>query len=401
MNLLFVCDEYPPGPHGGIGSVVQTLARELVRQGHKIWVAGLYDYGYGGADYESDQGVEVYRLRKKSERLGISMHYNFWDKALRKALFFSGQIDREVVEGLQRMRIFIKSLVAENNIELVEIPDHQHFTRQVGKAVLFPVPETVPTVCRLHGSNTYFAVEAGITPSPVAYTIERELLQSCTAISSVSAYTARQTAAVLHLERHMTVIHNGIVVGTPATAAEKQALQVLFAGSLLPKKGIFQLMMAWNKVVIKCPEAQLNVLGKGATAPLRALLSPEAVKQVYFKGHQPHSRVIAALRQAGIAVFPSFAEAFALAPLEAMAAGTATIYSQRTSGPEIITDGLDGLILDPADTDAMAAAILQLLSNNSLREQLALAGYERVKSCFTIEKIAQDSVTYYQTLTLQ
>jgi glycogen synthase len=46
MNILYICDEYPPGPNGGIGSVVQNLARELVKQGHKVYVVGLYPIGY-------------------------------------------------------------------------------------------------------------------------------------------------------------------------------------------------------------------------------------------------------------------------------------------------------------------------------------------------------------------
>jgi glycogen synthase len=47
MNILFICDEYPPGRHGGIGTVVQLTARALVSQGHNVVVAGFYDWAYG------------------------------------------------------------------------------------------------------------------------------------------------------------------------------------------------------------------------------------------------------------------------------------------------------------------------------------------------------------------
>lgn len=47
MNILFICDEYPPGKNGGIGTVVQNLGRELVKQGHSIFVVGLYHFSYG------------------------------------------------------------------------------------------------------------------------------------------------------------------------------------------------------------------------------------------------------------------------------------------------------------------------------------------------------------------
>ena len=63
MNILYICDEYPPGKNGGIGTMVQVLGRELVKQGHNVHVAGLYGYRYGSSDYEEDKGVRVYRLR--------------------------------------------------------------------------------------------------------------------------------------------------------------------------------------------------------------------------------------------------------------------------------------------------------------------------------------------------
>src|ERR1700761_9021534 len=64
MNILYLCDEYPPGRNGGIGTVVQLLGREMVRQGHNVIVAGFYDWGYGGEDYFEDEGVKVYRFRR-------------------------------------------------------------------------------------------------------------------------------------------------------------------------------------------------------------------------------------------------------------------------------------------------------------------------------------------------
>jgi len=64
MNILYICDEYPPGKHGGIGTAVQLLARTMVQRGHNVVVAGFYDWGYGGDDHFEDQGVLVYRFRR-------------------------------------------------------------------------------------------------------------------------------------------------------------------------------------------------------------------------------------------------------------------------------------------------------------------------------------------------
>jgi glycogen synthase len=63
MTILFICNEYPPGKSGGIGSMTRVLARAMVKAGHQVLVAGLYAHGYGQKDYEEDQGVKVWRRR--------------------------------------------------------------------------------------------------------------------------------------------------------------------------------------------------------------------------------------------------------------------------------------------------------------------------------------------------
>ncbi|MCI0423407.1 MAG: glycosyltransferase, partial [Acidobacteria bacterium] len=70
MKICFVCSEYPPGPHGGIGSLIQTLARALAHRGHQVRVVGVCAFGYPAPDYEEDQGVRVWRLREPKHRLG-------------------------------------------------------------------------------------------------------------------------------------------------------------------------------------------------------------------------------------------------------------------------------------------------------------------------------------------
>lgn len=397
MNLLFICDEYPPGPHGGIGTAVQSLARELVRQGHQVWVAGLYDYGYGGKDYEEDEGVRVYRLRKRSEWLGVSMRYTFYDKLARKILSVTGLLENEVQEGLERLRRFIEKLRAEQGIQLAEVPDHQHYIRQLKKPVFFP-QLSLPVVARLHGGHVYFSNDAGHKVSPVALAVERKLLSDAAAISSVSRYAAEKTLSLLGVKRDITVLPNGVVIGPPPDFSKKEKRKVIFTGSLLRKKGIYELMAAWNSVFSACPEAELYVYGKGDTTPLQALLQKEALQSVHFMGHCDRALLDSALKEAAVAVFPSFAETFGLAPLEAMAQGTATIFTKRTSGPELIEDGVEGLLVDPARPDKIAAAIISLLQDDALRRQLSQQGYDKVNADFSIRSIVAAHVSFYQQL---
>lgn len=397
MKLLFICDEYPPGPHGGIGTAVQLMARTLVRQGHQVWVAGLYDYGYGGADEESDEGVRVFRLRKRSEGLGISMRYTFYDKVMRKLFLWTGRLERETAEGLERLRQFIENLSRTQQVQLAEIADHQHYTRQLRRPVYFP-KISIPFVVRLHGGNVYLGSALQRPVAPAAMEIEKDLLTMATAISSVSHFAAEQTLSLLDLDKKVYVLHNGIELPPPAGFDTKDPFKVIFTGSLQAGKGVFQLMKAWNIVHRACPEARLHVYGKGAVKPLQALLNPGAEQSVVFYGHQPRGVILKALETASTGVFPSFAETFALAPMEAMARQVATIYTLRTSGPELIEDGNDGLLIEPSQEAGIAAAILKLLQDTACRQQLATAGYERIRMNFDVARIAGAQIAFYQSL---
>ena len=400
MNILLFCDEYPPGPHGGIGTAVQTLARTLLRQGHDVWVAGLYDYGYGGADYETDEGVQVYRLRKKSERLGISMRYTFYDKVMRRLLSLSGRLEKETAEGLERLRLLVESLTAKHNLQIAETPEHQHYTRQVKKPVYFP-EMALPLVVHLHGGNVYLGAELTRPVSAAAVAIEKDLLSKAVAIVSVSRYAAAKTLALLGLQKKAEVIPNGIAVPPWVGFEDKDPLKVVFTGSLQPGKGVFELMEAWNEVQAAVPGAALHLYGKGDLDALKARLKPEVSGSVFFHGHQPRASVMEALHSAAVGVFPSFAETFALAPMEAMSCGVATIFTQRTSGPELIDNGTDGLLINPAQPAEIAQAIMCLLQDRKLRERQARAGYEKIAGRFTIEKIAMAQVAFYQSILIK
>jgi glycosyltransferase involved in cell wall biosynthesis len=190
-------------------------------------------------------------------------------------------------------------------------------------------------------------------------------------------------------------IDTNIAVESNAVRAPKQ---VIFTGSLVQKKGVFQLAKAWNIVVKEIPDARLLILGKGPVGKVAAFLQGATKSSVIFKGHVDKDELYACLAHSAVAVFPSYAEAFALAPLEAMACGTAVINSNRTSGPELIDDGVNGLLIDPDNVEQLASAIITLLNEPEKRLQLALAGNEKVKQCFDINIVAKQTLQFYQEI---
>src|SRR3954469_5918867 len=95
MHICYLCNEYPPGTHGGVGSFTQTLARAMVARGHEVTVVGVYPAGRRGE--EEDRGVRVVRLpHSPIPRTGFLLN----GRAIRRAL---RRVDRgsrvDVLEG--------------------------------------------------------------------------------------------------------------------------------------------------------------------------------------------------------------------------------------------------------------------------------------------------------------
>ena len=103
MNILYLCDEYPPGRHGGIGTAVQLLAREMVQQGHKVIVAGFYEWGYGQKDEFEDMGVKVYRFRRGLDTRLLADKESLTVRAAYKVMFLSGIFQKDINRSSSRI----------------------------------------------------------------------------------------------------------------------------------------------------------------------------------------------------------------------------------------------------------------------------------------------------------
>jgi glycosyltransferase involved in cell wall biosynthesis len=134
---------------------------------------------------------------------------------------------------------------------------------------------------------------------------------------------------------------------------------ILSIGRLAPQKGHRYLLRAMADVVHECPTAQLLVAGEGHLATeLRAIADPLG-DHVRFLGLR-HD-VPALLARADLFVFPSLWEGVGNALREAMLLGRTVVATDIPAHREYLTDRIDGLLVAPADAEALASAILRLL----------------------------------------
>jgi glycosyltransferase involved in cell wall biosynthesis len=394
MNILYICEEYPPGRHGGIGSMVRQLAVSMVSAGHQVYVIGLYPQGYGQADYEEQEGVKIWRLRYHTDIGLFRNNFSFTDNLLHKLLRWSFLQQWDTSRSVKKLFDHIAALVATHGIDVIEIPDWNTFLHH--SRTIIPLPDFgVPIVVKCHGSHSYLRTEMQLPVNRRIFKAEQLLLSRATALAAVSAYAARQTRQVFGLTRAITVLYNGVAI--PVKAARiRQESSVVFTGALSKGKGVHALLNAWTLVHQRYPDAILHLYGKGPVRQLKKMPDAAALNSIVFHGHVAREVLFQALSEATFAIFPSYTECFAIAPLEAMAQGCAVIYTERSSGPELITHGQNGLLVDPDNTDAIADAIGVLLRDREKREQLAMAGFQTVQERFSIDTVVQQHIAFYR-----
>lgn len=149
------------------------------------------------------------------------------------------------------------------------------------------------------------------------------------------------------------------------------------------------------------PHAELLIFGKGSRKTLNKLdsiISKSSRKSIHLKGFAERKQLEEIYSSATCAVFPSFAESFGMAPLEAMAQGCPTIFTTRTSGPELIENGKEGLLVDPGNISEVADAIIYLIKERDKALDFGRNGSSKVRTHFDISTIAQQHLQLYEGL---
>ncbi|WP_300978584.1 glycosyltransferase family 4 protein [Flavobacterium sp.] len=377
MHIAFLTPEYPhpnTGHSGGIGTSIKNLAIGLLAQKCKVRVLV---YGQREDAIFEDEGICIQQI-KNIKCKGLS----WW-------------LTRKKIQTI------INQLYEAREIDVIEAPDWTGITS-------FITPKKCPIVIRLHGSDTYFC---HLDKRPVKWINkfhEKRGLQNADGLLSVSHYSAEVTNVLFGLDNEFTIIPNPIDTLLFRSNAENsnEEKSILYFGSLIRKKGLLELPLIFNKVVEKNPKAKMVLVGKDvpdiATGNystwdmMQALFSEQAKDQVSYLGSIPYAEIKAKIAEATLCVFPSFAEAFPVSWLEAMAMGKPIVASNIGWATEMIDDGKSGYLVDPRDHNLFADKIIDLLKDEQLRLDMSKEARNRVESIFDIQKIALQNVKYYR-----
>lgn len=230
---------------------------------------------------------------------------------------------------------------------------------------------------------------------------QRLIAAGVDAYIAVSCHVARRLRQVFGIpERKIAVVHNAIplaaerpveAVGAPGERQPNGSPSVLTIARLDPQKGLDYLLDAAARV----PQARFALAGDG---PERARLEARAralglEDRVSFLGYRRDIPEL--LARCDLFVLPSLFEGLPLAALEAMAAGRPVIATAVGGTDEAVIHGETGILVPPADPDALARAIRALLAAPALAERLASAGRARVRREFGAETMVERVETLY------
>jgi glycosyltransferase involved in cell wall biosynthesis len=163
-------------------------------------------------------------------------------------------------------------------------------------------------------------------------------------------------------------------------------------------KGHPTLIEAARSVCSRFPQVKFILIGDGKKrAEFESKVSELGLQPnfLFLGSRQDVSEILACC---DMAVLPSQAEGFSNALLEYMAAGLPTVATDVGGNPEVIENGLDGLLVKPNDPAALAEAISSLLENTQFASQLGAAGRERVRRHFNFAQLTSNVDALYSEL---
>lgn len=385
---LVIGSPYPPYPHGGVGSFAADLAEGMVKRGHKATVISYYpnrENRPGQSLTETINGVKVVRVPRPFIHLSPRIRF---------------------IAGKFYLSKLIRNLHKMDQFELIEGEDGG------GLLALGRLPH-VPKVIRLHATTIYNDYVLKRKPSRLNHIIEYLWIRRADFIIAVSEYVGKTTLMLTRLEKKRKYETIPYAIDTklfkPSLNIETQKGLIVFTGVTAPRKGVLELIQAMNIVFARHPHTRLQILGDDKYLHNGSLFIYQAMAQlkerfqnrVEILGNKSRGELPDLLQQAEVCCFPSHVETFGIGIAEAMAMEKPVVYMRHGPGPEVVEDGISGLLCNTWDPQDIAQKIMYLLENPKQAGELGKKARERVMKNFEKETWVERNITFYQRCIVQ
>jgi glycosyltransferase involved in cell wall biosynthesis len=199
------------------------------------------------------------------------------------------------------------------------------------------------------------------------------------------------------------VVPNGVPVPLLPSRQARRTARFLFMGNLGKAKGTEDLVRACGIAMKQGFDGAVEVAGpetapgqKQALLDLTAAVGCEPV--VRLAGTVTGRAKDEALKAADVFVLPSHAEGLPMAVLEGMAYGLPVLATRVGAIPEVVTDGVEGFLIQPGDVEALADRMLRLARDLDLRRRMGRAARRRVEAKFSLDRMAERILALYDKM---
>jgi len=375
MHIVFLTNEYPKNneSHGGIGTFVQNLARNLFLKGIQVSIIGINKCK---GEVELDKGVAVYRIEQSKAKFG-------------KFIFNSIRIRKKLSE-IHRVKPI--DIVEGSELSFAFLPKKTSYKK----------------IIRMHGGHHFFAVTLNKKPALWRSFQERTSFKKADKLISVSEYVGETTSSLLNLIKPYKTIYNFIDLEKfePKTSVKVIYKSIVFIGTICAKKGVKELVEAFPIIKNKIPNANLLLIGrdwKSKEIPSYIQFLKENYidssfgNGIQFLGTIPQDEIPNVIANADICVYPSHMESFGLTVIEAMSMQKPIVFSNIPPFKEIITNNISGLECNPYDSNDIAEKIIDILSDSDKSVSFAKNARKEVTSKFDSESIIKDNIDFYKS----
>jgi glycosyltransferase involved in cell wall biosynthesis len=256
----------------------------------------------------------------------------------------------------------------------------------------------VPVVFHLHGSEMQSFVEAqsALFQRLIGWILAK---QSVVVVLSMSwlhyVKSISPQANVKILPNYVELPEErGNAIGDSGTN-----VVVLFLGLVGTRKGVYDLLPAFKEALVQVPSLHLIIGGNGEVDRAQALaVELQIENQVTFAGWVNGKEKVDLLKRAQIYVLPSYNEGLPVSLLEAMS-WQVPVISTRVGGiPDLVREGVDGLLIDAGDRTALSSAIIELAQQTELRQKMGIAARDQVNNNFSKQVVMPKLEELYLSL---
>lgn len=340
---------------GGVESLARTLAQELKNCGHEIYVISFESESHEVSQVEKIDGI--FLLRCSHAQLSKN----------------------EQLQTLKNLHVFIKKIQ----------PDlfHLHYTANANLLYYFFLEKNLncPQVMTTHGllCKEHFAVY-------------QKIASKMSHVFAVSNYLSNIAQELL--SKPCITIYNGMdcpqIPYLPPSSFDQ--IRFLCLGRFTSEKAYDIAIEAFKKVLIKYPDACLELVGEGIEKKhLQELASKHP--QIIFSGKLDHQAALAKIQNVHVVVIPSRYESFGLVAIEAGMMGRAVIAANVGGLAEIINED-GGILVEACNADTLMQAMLEMLENTDQIEKRGRFAYQWTRQYFSSSAMCEHYLKYYALL---